>query len=327
MIRRRKFITLVGGAAAWPVAARGQPQTVPIVGYLANATASGFAPFAAAFRLGLGELGYVEGRTVAIEYRWAEGKDDRLPGLVADLIAQRPAVIMATGGLGPARAAKAATATIPIIFTGGADPVKAGLVASLNRPGGNATGAVNIETELTAKRLELLRALVPTAALIAILFNPASPTIETQLIEAERAARAIGQQILVLHARNEGEFYTVFDVIVQRRASALFVSGDPLFTSQRARLVALAAQFAIPASYSFRDFPLAGGLMSYGADLLDVHRQAGVYTGRILKGEKPADLPVVQPTKFNFVINQTTAKALGLAVPDKLLAVADEVIE
>jgi putative tryptophan/tyrosine transport system substrate-binding protein len=259
-VKRREFVTLLGGAAAaWPLAARAQP--VPIVAYLANATASGFAHFAAAFRLGLGELGYVEGRTVAIDYRWAEGKDDRLPGLVADLIAQRPAVIMATGGLAPARAAKAATATIPIVFTGGADPVKAGLVASLNRPGGNATGAINIETQLTAKRLELLRALVPTASLIAILFNPASPTIETQLVEAERAARAIGHQILVLHARSEGEFYTAFDAIVQRRPSALFVSGDPLFTSQRARLVALAAQFAIPASYSFRDFPLAGGLI------------------------------------------------------------------
>ena len=258
------------------------------------------------------------------------GPKERTTGfreLVADLIAQRPAVIMATGGLAPARAAKAATATIPIVFTGGADPVKAGLVASLNRPGGNATGVVNIEAQLTGKRLELFRALVPTAALIAVLINPTSPIAETLRIEAERAASTLGLQILVLQARSEGEFDAAFETVVQRRAAALFVSGDPLFTSRRARLIGLAAQHALPASYPFRDYPLAGGLMSYGADLLDVHRQAGVYTGRILKGEKPADLPVVQPTKFNFVINQTTAKTLGLAVPDKLLALADEVIE
>jgi putative ABC transport system substrate-binding protein len=300
---------------------------MPIIGYLANATPSGFAHFAAAFRRGVGELSYVEGRIVAIDYRWAEGRDDRLPGLAADLIARHVAVIMATGGIAPALAAKAATTAIPIVFTGGADPVKVGLVASLNRPGGNATGVVNIETELTAKRLELLRALVPAAALIAVLFNPTSPAIETQLVEAERAARTLGQQILVLHARTEGEFDAAFAVIIERRAAALFVSGDPLFTSRRARLVTLAAQHAIPASYSFPDFPLAGGLMSYGADLLDVHRLAGVYVGRILKGEKPADLPVLQPSKFNLVINQKTAKELGLTVPDKLLALADEVIE
>jgi putative ABC transport system substrate-binding protein len=326
-LQRRDFIMLLGSAASWPLVARAQPQTMPIIGYLANATPSGFAHFAAAFRRGLGELSYVEGRTVAIDYRWAEGRDDRLPGLAADLIARRVAVIMATGGSAPALAVKAATTTIPIVFTGGADPVKVGLVASLNRPGGNATGVVNIEIELTAKRLELLRALVPAAALIAVLFNPTSPTIETQLVEAERAARTLGQQILVLHARTEGEFDAAFAVIIERHAAALFVSGDPLFTSRRARLVALAAQHAIPASYSFRDFPLAGGLMSYGADLLDVHRLAGVYVGRILKGEKPADLPVLQPSKFNLVINQKTAKALGLTVPDKLLALADEVIE
>ena len=326
-MRRREFITLLGGVAAWPVAARAQQPAMPVVGYLANATPSGFAHFVAAFRRGLGELGYVEGRTVAIEYRWAEGQHDRLPGLVADLIARRAAVIMATGGGAPAFAAKAATTTIPIVFTGGSDPVKAGLVASLSRPSGNATGVVNIEVELTARRFELLRELVPTAALIAVLFNPTNPDAERQVVEVERAAQTLGQQISLFNARSEGEFDAAFAAIVERRAGALFVSGDPLFTSGRARLIALAAQYAIPASYSFRDFPLAGGLMSYGADLLDVHRQAGVYAGRILKGEKPADLPVLQPTKFNFVINQKTAKALGLTVSDKLLVAADEVIE
>jgi putative ABC transport system substrate-binding protein len=327
-MRRREFLGVLGGtAAAWPLAARAQQPAMPVVGYLANATPSGFAHLVAAFRRGLGELGYVEGRTVAIEYRWAEGQHDRLPGLVADLIARRAAVIMATGGGAPAFAAKAATTTIPIVFTGGGDPVKAGLVASLSRPSGNATGVVNIEVELTARRFELLRELVPTAALIAVLFNPTNPDAERQVVEVERAAQTLGQQISLFNARSEGEFDAAFAAIVERRAGALFVSGDPLFTSGRARLIALAAQYAIPASYSFRDFPLAGGLMSYGADLLDVHRQAGVYAGRILKGEKPADLPVLQPTKFNFVINQKTAKWLGLTVSDKLLVAADEVIE
>jgi putative ABC transport system substrate-binding protein len=327
-MKRREFISLLGGAAvAWPLAAGAQQPAMPLVGYLANATPSGFAHFVAAFRRGLGELGYVEGRTVAIEYRWAEGQHDQLPGFVADLIARRAAVIMATGGSAPALAAKAATSTTPIVFTGGADPVKVGVVASLSRAGGNGTGVVNVEVELTAKRLELLRELVPTAALIAVLLNPANPDVDTQVAEAERAAQVLAQQISLFTARSEGEFDGAFAAIVERRAGALFVSGDPLFTSRRARLVALAAQHAIPASYSFRDFPLAGGLMSYGADLLDVHRQAGVYAGRILKGEKPADLPILQPTKFNFVINQRTAKVLGLTVPNKLLVVADEVIE
>ena len=327
-VRRRQFITLLGGvAAAWPVGARSQQPTMPLVGYLANATPSGFAHFVAAFQRGLSELGYVEGRTVTIEYRWTEGQHERLPGLVADLIARHPAVIMATGGSAPALAAKAATTTIPIVFTGGADPVQAGLVASLSRPGGNATGVVNIEAELTAKRLELLRELVPTAALIGVLLNPASPLAERQVVEIERAAQTLGQQISLFNAGSEGEFDAAFAAIVERRAGALFVSGDPLFTSRRARLVALAAQHAIPASYSFREFPLAGGLMSYGADLLDVHRQAGVYAGRILKGEKAADLPILQPTRFNFVINQKAARMLGLTVPDRLLALADEVIE
>jgi ABC-type uncharacterized transport system substrate-binding protein len=327
MIGRRSLITLLGGAAAWPIAARAQQPAMPVIGYLANAFPAGFAHFVAAFKRGVGEVGYVEGQNVVIEYRWAEGQHERLPGLAADLIARRVAVIVATGGGAPALAAKAATTTIPIVFTGGTDPVKAGLVASLSRPSGNATGVINISTELTTKRLSLLRELVPNAALIAVLFNPQSPDAEGQVREVEEAARKIGQPIHLLGATSAGEFDAAFAGVIERRAGALFVSADPLFTTQRARLVALAAQHRMPASYSFRDFVLAGGLMSYGANLLDVHRQAGVYTGRILKGVKPADLPVLQPTKFDLFINLTTAKALGLDVPDRLLALVDEVIE
>jgi ABC-type uncharacterized transport system substrate-binding protein len=326
-LKRREFITLLGGAATWPLAARAQQTAMPIIGFLSSRSPGDSAGVVAAFRQGLGASGFVEGQNVVIALRWAEGRYDRLPDLAAELVDLRVAVLFAAGGPPSALAAKSATRTIPIVFMGGADPVKAGLVASLNRPGGNATGVVNIETELTAKRLELLRELVPTAALIAVLFNPASPTAETQVVEVERAARTLGQQISVFHARSESEIDGAFAAIVERHADALFVSGDPLFTSRRARLVALAAQYAIPASYSFRDFSLAGGLMSYGADLLDVHRHAGVYAGRILKGEKPADLPILQPTKFNFVINLKTARALGLDVPLTLLALADEVIE
>lgn len=229
--------------------------------------------------------------------------NDRLPGFAADLVRRRVAVIVATGGPAPAIAAKAATATIPIVFRGGSDPVKLGLVASLGRPGSNATGVLNISTELTAKRLQLLRELVPKAAMIAVLFNPASPDAEAQVREIQEAAGTIGQQIDVVHASSERDFEAVFAIIVQKRTGALFLSADPLFTSQRAQLVALAAKHSIPASYSFRDLVVAGGLMSYGANLPDVHRQAGVYTGRILKGAKPADLPVLQPTKFDLVIN------------------------
>jgi putative ABC transport system substrate-binding protein len=286
----------------------------------------GFAHFVTAFRNGLRELGYIEGNNVTIEYRWTDGQSDRLARLAAELVGQSVAVIMATGGEAPARAAKAATTTIPMVFTGGADPVSAGLVASLNRPGGNATGVINIATELTAKRLALLRDLVP-AAKVAVLQNPTSPRAAEQVREIEQAARAIGQQIHIVNASSEQDFNAAFADIVQQRAGALFISGDPLFTTWRARLAALTAQYVLPASYSFRDFPLAGGLMSYGANLLDVHRQAGVYVGRILRGEKPADLPVLRPTKFDLVLNLKTARALGLEIPAKILALADEVIE
>jgi putative ABC transport system substrate-binding protein len=327
-MRRRDLIKVLSGTiAAWPVTASAQQSAMPAVGYLSSGTSAGFAPFLGAFQEGLGETGYVEGRNVAFQYRWAEGQEDRLRALVADLVSRQVAVIVATGGLHPAIVAKAATATIPIVFTGGGDPVKYGLVASLARPGGNATGAINFSPVVTMKRLELLRELLPTGSTIAVLINPADPNNEAVLREVREAARAIGQLIHVVNAGSERDFDAAFAEIMQLHASALFVIADPLYTSRRARLVALAAQNAIPTSYAFRDFPLAGGLMSYGADLLDVHRQAGVYTGRILKGAKPADLPVQQPTKFNLVINRKTANALGLEIPSKILALADEVIE
>jgi putative ABC transport system substrate-binding protein len=310
-----------------PLVVRAQQRVMPEIGYLSSAASAGFAHFVTAFRRGLEEAGYAEGRNVAIEFRWAEGQNDRLPALAADLVGRRVAVIVATGGAQPALAAKAATSKIPIVFTGGADPVKFGLVTSLARPGGNATGVVNIATELTAKRLELLRELVPSAAVVGVLLNPTVPQADEQLTEIQEAVRITGQSIHLVNAASEREISAAFASFVQHRVGALFVGGDPFFTSRRAQLVILAAQHAIPASYAFRDFPLAGGLVSYGANLLDVHRQAGVYAGRILKGAKPAELPVLQPTKFELVINLKTAKALGLVVPPSFLAHADEVIE
>jgi putative ABC transport system substrate-binding protein len=327
-MRRRDFIRVLSGAiAGWPLAASAQQPGMPVVGYLSSGTSAGFAPFLRAFQQGLNETGYVEGRNVAFQYRWAEGQEDRLHALATDLISRQVAVIVATGGLHPAVVARTATSTIPIVFTGGGDPVKYGLVASLARPGGNATGAINFSPVVTAKRLELLRELLPKGSLIAVLMNPTDPNNEAVLNEVQEAARAITQPIYVVPAGSDRDIDAAFAEILHHQASALFVIADPFYTSRRARLVALAAQNRLPASYAFRDFPLAGGLMSYGADLLDVHRQAGVYTGQILRGAKPAELPVLQPTKFNLVVNRRTASSLGLEIPPKVLALADEVID
>jgi putative tryptophan/tyrosine transport system substrate-binding protein len=327
-MRRRKFLTLIGSAAAaWPLAARAQQSASPAIGYLSNGTSVGFAPMVAAFRRGLNETGYIEGRNYTIEFRWAEGHEERLPELAADLIRHPASLIAATGGSAPALAAKAATMTIPIVFTGGQDPVQLGLVESLGRPGGNATGVINIAPALAAKRLELLHELVPTVSVIAVLLNAGAMGSDEQAAELETAASRLGKSIRVFKASSEDDFAPAFDAMARQGIGALYVIADPFFTSRAARLVALAAQYAIPASYSFPTFAEAGGLMTYGANLADQHRQAGVYAGRILKGAKPADLPVLQPTKFDLAINLKTAKALGLTVPQGLLVAADQVIE
>jgi putative ABC transport system substrate-binding protein len=325
-VRRREFIALAGGAAAsWPRAARAQ-QSMPLIGYLSGRSAATEAHRTAAFHQGLKETGYVEGQNVAIEYRWTEGQNDRLPALTADLVGRRVAVIFAADS-STARAAKAATATIPIVFYSGSDPVSSGVVASFNRPGGNATGVYGFSPSLGPKRLELLREMVPKVAAIAFLVNPTNTGAEAQSREVDEAARAIGVQVFVLNASIESEINLAFTTLVQRRASALLMGTDVFFTFRRDQLVALAAHHAIPTIYASREFAEVGGLVSYGADRKDAFHQAGIYTGRILKGEKPADLPVLQPTRFELVINLKTAKALGLTVPRELLLRADEVIE
>jgi putative ABC transport system substrate-binding protein len=326
-MRRRDFITLLGGAAAaWPLAARAQPPAMPVVGFLFSESPDPVADRLRAFRQGLRDTGYVEGENVSIEYRFADGQNDRLPGLAAELVGRRPAVISAIGSA--ALAAKTTTTTIPIVFGVGEDPVRLGLVANIARPGGNATGISFLNTEVVAKRLELLRELVPGATRVAVLLNPAfAVNAETTLRDVQSAARAMGMQIHVLNARSNREINTAFTTLMRERPDAIFIGGDPFFNSRRVQLAILAARHAVPAAYSQRDYPEAGGLMSYGTNLADAWRQVGIYAGRILKGAKPADLPVVQASKFELVINAETARALGLEVPATLLARADEVIE
>jgi putative ABC transport system substrate-binding protein len=332
---RRDFITLLGGAATAsllaPRTAPAQQSAMPVVGLLGAPSAAPYAPFVAAVERGLQEVGYVAGRNVAIEQRWAEGKYDRLPAMAAELVARRVAVIVAIGGAPAALAAKnatsAATSAIPIVFNMTADPVQLGLVVSFNRPGGNVTGVTMLGVELEAKRLEILRELVPAAPVIAMLVNPSNAQSKTQSRDVQAAASGIRQQVVILNASTESEIEAAFAAAVKARASALLVGADVFFASQPDLFVALAARHATPAIYPWRSHVDAGGLMSYGASPLDAYRQAGAYAGRVLKGEKPADLPVLQPTKFELVINLNTAKALGIDVAPTLLARADEVIE
>jgi len=325
-MRRREFITLLGGtAAAWPFAARAQQSTMPVVGFLRSATLADVPHWVAAFRQGLKEAGFVEGQNVAIEFRSADNQLDRLPALVADLIRQPVAVIL--GNTDAALAAKAATTTVPIVFASGSDPVRDGLVASLNRPGGNVTGLVYFAAVLGAKRLELLRQLVPRATTIAVLVNPNTPLTEAERKDVQAAAQAIGQQLIIFDISSDRDIETAFAAFVQRGAGALLVGTGGFLNSNRERIAAVANRHALPASYSQREGVVAGGLMSYGPSISDAYRQAGIYSGRILNGEKPADLPVIRSTKFELVLNLKTAKALGLTIPPSLLVAADEVIE
>jgi putative ABC transport system substrate-binding protein len=327
-MRRRNFITLLGGAAAaWPLALRAQQSAMPVIGFLHSASPERLQQIVTGFRQGLNEVGYIEGQNVAIVYSWARGQYDRLPALAAEVVQRKVDVIIAGGGEVTARAVKGATSTIPVVFTAAGDPVGAGLVASLSRPGGNLTGLISFTSVVETKKLGLLHDLVPQGTTIAMLINPKFPTAEPDAKEVEAAARILGRKLIVVRASSEQEFEAAFVLLLQEGAGALLVAGDPFFYSQRDQLVALAARHAIPAVYEFRDYVAAGGLMSYGINLPDNYRQMGIYAGKILKGAKPAELPVVQPTKFTFVINLKTAKALGLEVPDKLLALADEVIE
>ena len=324
-MRRREFITLVGGAAAWPLAARAQQQAMPVVGFFRDGTAD--ASHAAAFRKGLNETGYVEGQNVTVEYHWLESQYDRLPALIADLVRRRVAVI-ATPGTVATVAAKAATAEIPIVFGVGEDPVRLGLVASLARPGGNATGINFLTGEATGKRLRLLRELIPKAVRVAVLVNPGNASVAQSTVrEVQEAARTIGLQVQILNASTIGEINAAFATLTRERSDALFIAGDAFFTNRRGQLATLTGRDRIPTAYAVRELVEAGGLMSYGTSLADMFRQVGVYTGSILKGAKPADLPVLQSTKFEFVINLQTARALGIEVPPGVISVADEVIE
>jgi ABC-type uncharacterized transport system substrate-binding protein len=327
-MRRRAFITLLGGAAAaWPLAARAQQAAMPVVGFLRDGSADASARYVAAFRKGLSEIGVVEGQNVTVEYHWLEGRYDRLPALMADLV-RRQVAVMATLGNVPTLAAKAATATIPIVFGVGDDPIRLGLVTSFARPGGNATGINFFNQEVASKRLRLLHELVPNAVRVAVLVNPANASAtETLLRIMQEAAPTIGLQIQILNATTIGEIDAAFATIERERPDALFVTGDAFFVSRAVQFATLTSRSRIPATYSLRDYVAVGGLMSYGTDFTEAFRQVGVYTGKILKGAKPVDLPVVQSTKFEFVINMQTARALGLEVPAQLLATVDEVIE
>jgi putative tryptophan/tyrosine transport system substrate-binding protein len=326
-VKRRDFITLLGGAAAWPLAARGQQPTMPAVGFLGSSSAAEWLPFVNAFQRGLKETGYIEGENFTIEYRWADGQYDRLPALAADLVRRQVAVIFAAGSPVPALAAKAATATIPIVFALGIDPVQFGLVASLNRPGGNITGVNFLVGHLTEKALGLIHELIPNVAVAGMFVNPNNPNADSVTRNARETARSLSLQLHILNAGTTLEIDAAFAGLVEQRIGMLLSSADPFFMGRRDQFVALAARHAVPTIYFAREFVTAGGLMSYGTSISDAYRRAGVYTGKILKGARPADLPIEQSTRFEFAINLTTAKTLGLQIPDKLLALADEVIE
>jgi ABC-type uncharacterized transport system substrate-binding protein len=325
-IGRRELITLLGGAAAWPLAARAQQSTMPVIGFLNGGSPEGYAPFVAAFRQGLKEADYVDGQNATIEYRWAEGQYDRLPSLAADLVQQKVTVIAASS-TPAALAAKAATSTVPIVFMAGGDPIKLGLVASLSRPGGNVTGSTNFSVEVGPKRLELARELFPGATTVALLVNPANPVAATVSKDLQAVADTLGVRLHVLHASTEADFEGAFATAAKLRVALVIGSADPWFNSHAAQLGALALRHSVPAIYQRREFAAAGGLMSYGGDTTGAYRLAGVYTGRILKGEKPADLPVVQSTKVELILNLKTARVLGITVPLPLSGRADEVIE
>jgi ABC-type uncharacterized transport system substrate-binding protein len=326
--RRRTFITLLGGAAAWPLAARAQQSAMPVVGYLDAGSPTGSAHFVAAFREGLSKAGHFEGSNIAVEYRWADGRNDRLRELAADLVRRQVTVIATPGSTAAALAAKAMTSTIPIIFTTGADPIAAGLVPTLNRPGGNVTGVATLNLEVGPKRLEVLHELVPSARSVALLVNPTNPVLTEPLLrDAQAAARALGLQLHVLYARNDAEIEATFAALHGLQAGGLVVGSDQFFNSRTAQIATLALQHSIPTVYQYREFTAAGGLVSYGANLTEAFQLAGIYTGRILNGEKPSDLPVQQSTRLELIINLKTAKALGITVALPLLARADEVIE
>jgi putative tryptophan/tyrosine transport system substrate-binding protein len=327
-MRRRDFIAIAGSAAVWPLVVRAQQPAMPVVGFLGNASPDLYVTRLNAFRQGLKEAGYVEGQNVAIEYRWAEGDNDRLPTLATDLVRRGVTVLVAGGGTPTAVAARAATATVPVVFAVAVDPVKAGLVASLIRPGGNLTGITNLGVEVGPKRLELLRELLPTATAIAVLVNPANPALaEAYLQDLRPVARNLGVQLHVLNASSDRDFETVFASLARLRASALLIMPDVLFTTRAEQLAALSLRYAVPAIYQYRPFTAAGGLVSYGPDEVEYYRLVGIYTGKILQGEKPGNLPVVQSTKVELILNLKTAKSLGLNVPQPLVGRADEVIE